>query len=172
MRKKMMIKKILLLVSISALTACNTAAPVTQTKQEDKPYATYIPEEYVSISCVTHGTGYIHSFAIEEPVHSGPVGGRMAGGASCGGIIAAGYALPKTWFPGMKVKVRWNRPIKGVDSWHEKTTNIMRYDEAGTIYVHFFPGDQVRVVSAAYNGPGNPGHSISDNVTVPPPEEQ
>jgi len=163
----MTIKKLLLLASIAALSACNGTTPVAETRQEAKPYV-YIPEEYVSISCVMHGTGYIHSFAIEEPVHSGPVGGRMAGGASCGGIIAAGYALPKTWFPGMKVKVRWKPNGR---EWVEKTTNIMRNDEAGTIYVHFFPGDQVRVVSAAYNGPGNPGHPISDNTSVPPLEE-
>jgi len=93
----------------------------------------------------------------------------MVGGASCGGIIAAGYALPKTWFPGMKVKVRWKPNGR---EWVEKTTNIMRYDEAGTIYVHFFPGDQVRVVSAAFNGPGNPAHPIPDDATVPPAEDQ
>ena len=95
----------------------------------------------------------------------------MAGGASCGGLIAAGYALPKTWFPGMKVKVRWNRPIKGLDSWHEKTTNIMRYDRAGTIYVHFFKDDQVRVVAANSNG-ASPHHPILEDVTVPPAEDQ
>ena len=166
----MTIKRLLLLASIAALSACNGTAPVAETTQEAKPYV-YIPEEYVSISCVTHGTGYIHSFAIEEPVHSGPVGGRMAGGASCGGLIASGYALPKTWFPGMKVKVRWNRPINGVDSWHEKTTNIMRYDEVGTIYVHFFPDDQVRVVSAN-SGATSSIHPIPRDAAVPPPEEQ
>ena len=166
----MTIRRLLLLASIAALTACNTTAFVPQTKNDTTSYVP-IPREYVSVSCVTHGTGYIHSFYIEEPASSSRLGGREAGGTNCGGLIAAGYALPKTWFPGMKVKVRWNRPINGVDSWHEKTTNIMRYDEAGTIYVHFFPGDQVRVVSAAYNGPGNPGHPISDNTTVPPLEE-
>jgi hypothetical protein len=164
----MAIEKLLILASIATLTACNATAPVTETTKETKPYV-YIPEEYVSISCVTHGTGYIHSFAIEEPVHSGPVGGRMAGGASCGRLIAAGYALPKTWFPGMKVKVRWKPNGR---EWVEKTTNIMRYDRVGTIYVHFFPGDQVRVVAAAFNGPGNPEHPIPDDTNVPPAEEQ
>ena len=163
----MTIKKLLLLASIAALSACNGTAPVAETTQEAKPYV-YIPEEYVSISCVTHGTGYIHSFAIEEPVHSGPVGGRMAGGASCGGIIAAGYALPKTWFPGMKVKVRWKPNGR---EWVEKTTNIMRYEKVGNIYVHFFPGDQVRVVAANSNG-ASPHHPILEDATVPPAEDQ
>ena len=163
----MTIEKLLLLASIAALTACNATAPVAETTKETKPYV-YIPEEYVSISCVTHGTGYIHSFAIEEPVHSGPVGGRMAGGASCGGLIAAGYALPKTWFPGMKVKVRWKPNGR---EWVEKTTNIMRYEKADKVVVHFFPNDQVRVVSSIFY-PESPKHPISENATVPPPEEQ
>lgn len=163
----MTIKKLLLLVSIAALSACNGTAPVAETTKEVTPYV-YIPEEYVSISCVTHGTGYIHSFAIEEPVHSGPVGGRMAGGASCGGIIAAGYALPKTWFPGMKVKVRWKPNGR---EWMEKTTNIMRYEKADKVVVHFFPNDQVRVVSSIFY-PESPKHPISENAPVPPPEEQ
>jgi hypothetical protein len=92
----------------------------------------------------------------------------MAGGASCGGIIAAGYALPKTWFPGMKVKVRWKPNGR---EWVEKTTNIMRYHEVGTIYVHFFPGDQVRVVSAN-SGPTSSIHPIPRDTTTPSPEEQ
>jgi hypothetical protein len=163
----MTIEKLLLLASIAALTACNATAPVAETTKETKPYV-YIPEEYVSISCVTHGTGYIHSFAIEEPVHSGPVGGRMAGGASCGGLIAAGYALPKTWFPGMKVKVRWKPNGR---EWVEKTTNIMRYEKADKVVVHFFPNDQVRVVSSIFY-PESPKHPISENATVPPSEEQ
>jgi len=162
-----MMKTISLLLNIAALSACNTIAPVTQAEQEEKRYVPYIPEEYVSISCVTHGTGYIHSFSIEEPIHSGPIGGHMAGGASCGGLIAAGYALPKTWFPGMKVKVRWKPNGR---EWVEKTTNIMRYEKAGNIYVHFFPGDQVRVVAANSNA-ASPYHPILETVSVPPPEE-
>ncbi|MFL9879005.1 DUF3304 domain-containing protein [Herbaspirillum rhizosphaerae] len=167
----MTIKKLLLLLllfaSISALTACNTPLPAVQERADTISYVP-IPREYVSVSCVTHGTGYIHSFYIEEPASSSRLGGREAGGTNCGGIIAAGYALPKTWFPGMKVKVRWKPNGR---EWVEKTTNIMRYDEVGTIYVHFFPGDQVRVVSALPY-PESLKHPIPANATVPPPEEQ
>ena len=160
-------KKSALLLSLAVLSACNTTLPVAQTKEEEKTYV-HISREYVSISCVTHGTGYIHSFYIEEPVYSSPLGGREAGGTNCGGLIAAGYALPKTWYPGMKIKVRWKPNGR---AWVEKTTNIMRYEKADKVFVHFFLNDQVRVVSSIFY-PESPKHPIPEDAIVPPPEEQ
>jgi hypothetical protein len=128
----MMMKKIFFLISVAVLTACDTTTPMAETTTERKPYV-YVPRIAVSVSCAQHqDVTYIHEFYVEEPTRR-----RMAGGGNCGGLIAAGYLLPEKWYPGMKVKVRWNRPIKGADSWHETTTNIMRYDEPGIIYVHF-----------------------------------
>ena len=164
---KRLLLPLLLLASISTLTACNATAPEAPAKTSTLSYVP-IPREYVSVSCVTHGTGYIHSFYIEEPASSSRLGGREAGGTNCGGLIAAGYALPKIWFPGMKVKVRWKPNGR---EWVEKTTNIMRYDRAGNVYVHFFKDDQVRVVAANSNG-ASPHHPILEDVTVPPAEDQ
>ena len=164
---KRLLLPMLLFASMSTLTACNATAPGAPAKTSTLSYVP-IPREYVSVSCVTHGTGYIHSFYIEEPASSSRLGGREAGGTNCGGLIAAGYALPKTWFPGMKVKVRWKPNGR---EWVEKTTNIMRYEKADKVVVHFFPNDQVRVVSSIFY-PESPKHPISENATVPPPEEQ
>jgi hypothetical protein len=162
----MMMKKIFFLISVAVLTACDTTTPMAETTTERKPYV-YVPRIAVSVSCAQHqDVTYIHEFYVEEPTRR-----RMAGGGNCGGLIAAGYLLPEKWYPGMKVKVRWNRPIKGADSWHETTTNIMRYDEPGIIYVHFFAGDQVRVVSAN-SGSSSSIHRIPWNATIPPPEDQ
>ena len=164
---KRLLLPLLLFASISILTACNATAPGAPAKTSTLSYVP-IPREYVSVSCVTHGTGYIHSFYVEEPASSSRLGGREAGGTNCGGLIAAGYALPKTWFPGMKVKVRWKPNGR---EWVEKTTNIMRYEKVGDIYVHFFQGDQVRVISAN-SGPTSSIHPIPRDATVPPPEGQ
>lgn len=157
----------LLIASAMVLSACETT-PMTPEAASPSSRYVYIPRGYVSVSCVTHKTGYVHSFYIEEPASSSRLGGRMVGGTNCGGLIAAGYALPETWFPGMKVKVRWKPNGR---EWIEKTTNIMRYAKGGDIYVHFFPGDQVRVV-AANSGPTSPVHPIPRDSVVPPPEEQ
>ncbi|MBB3212096.1 hypothetical protein FHW67_001364 [Herbaspirillum sp. Sphag1AN] len=161
-------KKLLLILSFTTLTACNTTTAISDANTQEKLYV-HIPRTYVSISCVSHdGAPYISDFSIEEPIASGPLGGKFAYGASCGGIIAAGYALPEKWTPGMKVRVRWKPDSR---EWIEKTTNIMKYDRVGNIYVHFFEHDQVRVVAANSNG-ASPHHPILSNVTSAPAEEQ
>lgn len=128
-----------------------------------------VPVAYVSMGCTGHGNvGYIHSYAVQETIH-GQFSRGMISGLSCGGTVVAGYPVPRTWTPGMKVKVRWNRPIKGEDNWIEKTTTIPRYDEVGMLIVHFFPNDEVRVVVSNYY-PESRYHPIPFDSTVPPPE--
>lgn len=125
-----------------------------------------VPVAYVSLGCTGHGNvGYIHSYAVQETVH-GQFSRGMVNGLSCGGTVAAGYPVPRTWTPGMKVKVRW-KP-NGRD-YIEKTTTIPRYDAIGMLYVHFFPNDEVRVVVSQV-GTLNPDHPIPPDATVPPPE--
>ncbi|MBY0444917.1 MAG: DUF3304 domain-containing protein [Burkholderiales bacterium] len=122
-----------------------------------------IPMIGVSMMCIEHpNTDYIYSYYIKEPFSS-----RMAGGGSCGGLVAGGYQLPEKWQSGMKVKVRWKPNGR---EWVEKYTTIMPYDDVGTLYVHFFENDQVRVVSSAYAGASSPRHPILRNVVTPPPE--
>ncbi|MDW5417095.1 DUF3304 domain-containing protein [Iodobacter sp. CM08] len=124
-----------------------------------------IPMIGVSTTCVTHKSGYVHSYYVQEPFSS-----NMEGGGNCGGLVAGGYRLPIKWQPRMKVKVRWNRPIKGEDNWIEKHTTIMPYTKAGTLYVHFFANDQVRVISSAYATALSPDHPILRDALTPPPE--
>ncbi|WP_211467403.1 DUF3304 domain-containing protein [Collimonas silvisoli] len=163
----MRLKHLLIFTATLALSACATTAPSTAQAPTQKPSMVVdIPMTFVSISCENHENKYIYAFYVKEPFSE-----RMAGGLSCGGIGAFGYMLPRQWQPGMKVKVRWNRPIKGEDNWIEKTTTIRRYEKAGTLYVHFFANDEVRVVSSPYY-PESPQHPISENATVAPPEEE
>ena len=162
------IKTLSLIFSMTVLTACATSVPVTTTSAEQMSYV-HVPEIYVAISCVSHeGAPYISAFELEEPIASGPLGGKMAYGPGCGGLIAADYAVPEKWHPGMKVRVRWKPNDR---KWMEKTTNILPYEIADKIFVHFFADDQVRVVSSIYY-PESKHHPILENTTVPPPEEE
>ncbi|WP_211468401.1 DUF3304 domain-containing protein [Collimonas silvisoli] len=165
----MRLKHLLIFTATLALSACAATAPNTAQVPVKKPSMVVDIELVpVSIACFSHpGVGYIHDFYIKEPYSE-----RMAGGLSCGGIVGGGYMLPLKWQPGMKVKVRWNRPIKGEDNWIEKTTTIRRYDEAGNIFVHFFANDEVRVVSSARYATESPKHPILKDVTIAPPEEE
>lgn len=171
----MHLKKLLLLLSTLALSAC--AATVPNTAQVSKPVPPVyipIPMTPVPITCVNHTDQYIHSYAVQE---ARTLGKNMISALNCMGhemgrsIVAAGYLLPKQWQPGMTVKVRWNRPIKGEDNWIEKTTTIKRYEKVGKLYVHFFANDEVRVVSSPYY-PESSLHPILRNDTIAPPEEE
>ncbi|WPB55570.1 DUF3304 domain-containing protein [Xylophilus sp. GOD-11R] len=137
--------------------------------REAKRRSEEVPTFPVSISCYGHGAGYIYSFSVQEPVY-GQFSRRMIwGGSGNCGLVLAGYQVPLTWTPGMKVRVRWNRPVKGEDNWIEKTTAILPYTAIGNLYVHFFANDEVRVLVSQV-GVLNPGHAIPPTATVPPRE--
>ncbi|MFC5476300.1 DUF3304 domain-containing protein [Paraherbaspirillum soli] len=165
----MRFQHLFLCVVIPVLGACSATLPNNASVPIDKRSTLVtVPMTPVSIGCVGHeGVSYIHAFYVKEPFSE-----YMAGGISCGGTSASGYILPTQWQPGMKVKVRWNRPIKGEDNWIEKTTTIRRYERAGTLTVHFFANDEVRVVSSARYAPESPMHPLPKSVTIAPPEEE
>lgn len=81
-------------------------------------------------------------------------------GAGVANICCA--SIPTVWHPGMKVRVVWNMPEGVKDVIKEKVVEVEKYDEPGSIYIHVFPNDEVRViVSNVY--PIHPDHPI------PPP---
>ncbi|MQR00242.1 DUF3304 domain-containing protein [Glaciimonas soli] len=163
--RSMRIKYSLLLAAALALSACSTQKNTEDLSKYTAMKVVNVPMAYVSLNCFAHkGVGYIYSYSVQEPFSK-----RMANGLDCGGTVAAGYMLPKQWQPGMKVKVRW-KP-NGRD-WIEKTTTIRKYAEAGTLYVHFFQNDEVRVVSSPLYGSESPLHPILKDVVIAPPEEE
>ncbi|MGS0743139.1 DUF3304 domain-containing protein [Glaciimonas sp. GG7] len=160
----MKMRQILFVSTALMLGACTTTEPKLSRPLNVIPYVN-IPMSGVSVGCLSHkGAPYVSSFSVEEFFSK-----RMVGGLSCGGIGALGYTLPDTWQPGMKVKVRWKPNAR---DWIEKTTTIRRYEEAGTLYVHFFENDEVRVVSSAGYAPESPKHPILKSSTIAPPEEE
>ena len=63
----------------------------------------------------------------------------------------------------MQVLVSWDMPEGHTHIVKEKTVEIEKYDETGSIYMHFFPNDEVRVVVSPV-GPLNPKHPIPPSV--------
>ena len=78
--------------------------------------------------------------------------GHQAGG---GGSVVCCVKLPRQWHSGLTVVVGW-----GVTNWrdctwesHERRVPVERYDEVGSVRVHFLSDGKVRVISSNV-GPG------------------
>ena len=106
------------------------------------------------VGVVNHTGSYIYSSSI-----NGAGGGNMdAWGAGIASICCT--SIPRIWYPGMKVRVRWNMPIGRKDVIKEKIVEVEKYEETGSVYLHFFPNDEVRVIVSSV-GPRNPKHPIA-----------
>jgi hypothetical protein len=105
------------------------------------------------VGVVNHTGNYIYSASVD-----GAGGGGMTAWGAGGAEICCA-SIPHVWYPGMKVRVRWNMPVKGNDVIKEKIVEVEKYDEPGSIYLHFFPNDEVRVVVSNIEGWGE-GHPI------------
>jgi hypothetical protein len=106
------------------------------------------------VGIVNHTGSYIYSASID-----GAGGGNMARwGAGVADVCCV--AIPIIWYPGMKVRVRWDMPEGHKHIVKEKVVDVEKYDRTGSIYLHFFPNDEVRVVVSPV-GPYNSAHPIS-----------
>jgi hypothetical protein len=97
------------------------------------------------VGIVNHTGNYIYSASLSGDEIPGSSGGNMARWGA-GGADVCCTSIPRIWHPGIKVLVRWNMPIGVIDDPKEKIVEIEKYDEPGSIYLHFFPNDEVRVV--------------------------
>lgn len=133
--------KALLAISALLLAACST-----QSRTEDSKYG-------ASIGIVNHTSNFIYSAAA-----NGAGGSNMAAwGAGMAEVCCV--MVPNTWYPGMKVTVEWDMPDGSKHNYKKKTVEVEQYDEPGSVYLHFFPDDQVRVIVTPYGGP-SPKHPI------------
>lgn len=108
------------------------------------------------VGIVNHTGNYIYSASV-----NGAGGGNMsAWSAGTANICCA--SIPMVWRPGLKARVRWNMPIGTKDVIKEKIVEVEKYDRPGSIYLHFFPNDEVRVIVTNIGGP-------SKKHPIPPP---
>ena len=85
------------------------------------------------------------------------VSGHQAGK---GGSTVCCVSLPAVWRDGLTVQVRWavtNWPHKAY-SIHERVVPVDRYDELGTLNIHFLRDGSVRAVSSMYASWGRGGY--------------
>lgn len=139
-------KRIAYLVPLAiAVTLIGCASRSTRAEPSDRATA--------SVGIVNHTGNYIHYASVD-----GAGGGSMARwGAGNANICCA--SIPRVWYPGMKVKVRWDMPEGHTHNMKEKIVEVEKYERIGDIYMNFFPNDEVRVV-VSRNAPGAPDYPI------------
>lgn len=59
----------------------------------------------------------------------------------------------------MDVLVRWDMPEGAKHVVKEKVVDVEKYEQPGSIYLHFFPNDEVRVIVTGFPSFG-PNHPI------------
>ncbi|NRR30297.1 DUF3304 domain-containing protein [Oxalobacteraceae bacterium] len=100
----------------------------------------------VTIGIVNHTENYVNYASI-----NGVGGGNMLRqGAGTADVCCVN--IPKLWYPGMKALVRWDMPDGTEHVFKEKTIEIEKYDRPGSVYIHFFPNDEVRIVVTGIAG--------------------
>ena len=136
--------------------ACLAALSLSACAHLDSGYEEPPKTATAQVGIVNHTGNYIYSASVD-----GAGGGNMsAWGAGVASVCCA--SIPRVWYPGMKVSVRWNMPVKGNDVIKEKIVEVEKYDRPGSIYLHFFPNDEVRVIVTSIGGP-------SSEHPIPPP---
>lgn len=127
-------------------------------------------------------TGVQHigpDFNISDFYINGTSGSNVGRGGGGGGIVCC-VALPKKWHPDLAAEVRW-----AVGDWSKENLTetaagnytsitsegvyktlvpVEKYEEPGKVYVHFFKGGKVRVVSGPF-GYGSKEHPIQRDDT-------
>jgi hypothetical protein len=139
-------KRLAYLVSIViAIGLAGCALRETQAQQSDRAPA--------QVGIVNHTGNYIYSASVDG------AGGANMSRWGVGGADVCCASIPRVWYPGMKVLVRWDMPEGHKHIVKEKVVEVEKYDNPGSIYMHFFPNDEVRVIVSEV-GPGNPEYPI------------
>lgn len=108
------------------------------------------------IGIVNHTGNYIYSAAV------GDGGGGSSFPYHAGIANICCVSLPKIWRPGLEYVVRWDVPEGRKHNIREKVVKVERYYESGSVYVHFFDNDEIRIVVSRWYGE-------SQNHPIPPP---
>lgn len=139
--------KILVVLWIAlTLSAC----AVTQ-QDEDDSYS-------AKIGIVNHTNQYIYA------THVGDAGGGHSPRYSAGVANVCCVTLPVKWRSGLRFIVQWDMPEGTTHVWKEREVAVEEYVKPGSLYLHFFPNDEVRIVVTNWAG-GAPGHPIPKPVS-------
>jgi hypothetical protein len=106
------------------------------------------------IGIVNHTSNYIYATTV------GDTAGGHAHAYSAGVGSMCCVTLPHTWRPGLKFEVSWDMPVGTQHVWKSRMVDVEQYDNPGSLYLHFFSDDSVRIVVTNWAG-GSLKHPIA-----------
>lgn len=144
-----MLNALLLMLILLWLVACDNGQPAAAFQDSD------------SVTVSTDAVNYMHDwglgYTLFNQADNQPIGSGILGFLEGPGGKGCCLKLPKKWKPGMQVRVEWQKSNKKMteETMRIKVMEIPEYDEAGDLYVAFYPGDEVEVV-VSWVEPGRP----------------
>ncbi|WP_454762999.1 DUF3304 domain-containing protein [Cupriavidus campinensis] len=141
-------RKLVAALAVLLISAC--AGSGLSTRDDDKSYFK------ASIGQVNHTDQYLYGFRVNGAF------GANANAYGGGGPSTCCVRLPRVYRPGLTVDITYDLLINDGkdDNWKTKTAvPVEPYSEPGSLYVHFFPNDQIRVV-VSKPGPRSSKHPI------------
>ena len=139
-----------LLVVLTALSLSACAGLNSEQLRTESELAT------AQVGVVNHTGNYIYSASVNG------AGGGNTNAWTAGIANMCCTSIPRVWYPGMKVRVRWNMPNGRQDVIKEKVVEVKKYERPGSVYLHVFPNDEIRVIVTNIGGP-------SSKHPIPPP---
>jgi hypothetical protein len=97
------------------------------------------------LSGLNYTNKWITTFSVDD------YGGHGIEPNGGGGAFVCCITIPRRWYAGMKVTVRWTGDDRVADLWKERVVDVPKYTEHdfGAFAVHFYPGDIVKVLVTA-----------------------
>ncbi|MFJ4290147.1 DUF3304 domain-containing protein [Cupriavidus sp. NPDC089707] len=146
-----MFRRLSLLFAMLALTPLSACASGgLSTRDDDKSYIN------VSRGPVNHTDQFLYGFYVN---------GAFGANARAYGWDIAGTCcvrLPRVWRPGLTVDIEYDLTLNDGSEHNWKTKKgvpVEPYMKPGSVYVHFFPNDVIRVVVSNWD-PNGEGHPI------------
>jgi hypothetical protein len=144
-------KWIAIILVMSGLNACASSNNVPEEKAGNA-------ETYeAQIGIVNHTGQLVYSASIDGN------GGGHSSAYNAGVANICCVTLPFKWRPGLKMEVNWDVPIGRQHVYKNKIVEVEKYDAPGSLYLHFFAEDEVRIVVTNWVG-----SSIKHPIAPPP----
>jgi hypothetical protein len=105
------------------------------------------------VGIVNHTDKYVYSASVNG------AGGANMSEYGAGGASVCCARIPEKWRPGIKAEVRVTFAMGHQLTGLSKVVEVERYETPGSIYIHLYPDDHVRVVISEYPG-YSPAHPI------------